>query len=116
MASYRFFPVADARQDAIWDYTCAQWGESQAIAYIHGLHAHLQQLADRTLPWRPLPRRFAVPPDLDLEIFFSHYQRHYIFFRVLSSEEIGIMTILHDAMQIPVRLREDLGRIEGMDP
>jgi plasmid stabilization system protein ParE len=111
MASYRFFPAADRRQDEIWEYTCKQWGENQAKQYIQGLHDHLQKLADKKIPWRPLPAGLVVPSDLDISIFFSRHEKHYIFFRELSSNAIGVLSILHGAMQIPVRLNEDLERI-----
>jgi len=48
-----------------------------------------------------------------MEVFFSRYERHYLFFRELTEDMIGIMSILHDSMHIPVRLREDLEKITG---
>lgn len=111
MAGYRFFATADRRQDEIWEYTCKQWGENQAKQYIQGLHDHLQKLADKKIPWRPLPAGLVLPSDLDISIFFSRYEKHYIFFRELSRNAIGVLSILHGAMQIPVRLNEDLERI-----
>ena len=108
MASYRFYPAADQRQDEIWDYTLRRWGEKQAEKYIHGLHNHLQQLADKILQWRDLPNRILVPPDIDIKIYFSVYEYHYLFFRELSDGDIGIMSILHESMDLPTRLREDL--------
>ncbi len=111
MAGYRFFPAADKRQDEIWRYTHEQWGEDQAKKYIRGLHDHLQKLANKDIPWHPLPTGLLVPSDLNLSIFFSRYEKHYVFFRELSSNDIGVISILHGAMQIPVRLNEDLERI-----
>jgi toxin ParE1/3/4 len=111
MAGYRFFPSADKRQDEIWEYTSEQWGEDQAKKYILGLHNHLQRLANKEIPWQLLPTSLLVPSDLNLSIFFSRYEKHYIFFRELSSNDIGVISILHGAMQVPVRLNEDLERI-----
>ena len=111
MSGYRFFPAADRRQDEIWEFKCKQWGENQAKKYIGGLHAHLRRLANKEIPWRPLPSRLLVPLDIDISIFFSRYEKHYIFFRELSSKDIGVISILHGAMQIPVRLNEDLEKI-----
>jgi len=111
MSGYRFFPAADRRQDEIWEYTCEQWGENQAKQYIRGLHDHLQRLANRRHPWRPLPNHLLVPLDFDISIFFSRYEKHYIFFRVLSDGDIAVVSILHEAMHAPIRLNEDLGKI-----
>ncbi len=58
-------------------------------------------------------KKFVSPADLKMEVFFSHYEKHYIFFRDLRKGIIGIMSILHDSMHIPVRLREDLEKITG---
>lgn len=111
MAAYRFYPTADRRQDEIWGYTCEQWGAAQAEKYIRGLHGHIQELADRKRPWNPLSASLIVPPDLEIDVFFTRYEHHYLFFRELSDGTVGIMSILHEAMDIPVRLVEDL---EGM--
>jgi len=113
MIGYKFFPPADKSQDEIWDYTYKEWGAAQADKYITGLHSHIQKLADKKLLWRPVPKSLVLPPDLEMEVFFSRYERHYLFFRELTEDMIGIMSILHDSMHIPVRLREDLEKITG---
>ena len=113
MANYLFYPPANEAQDAIWQYTVDQWGEEQAEKYIIGLHTHLQTLADKQKPWRPLPSGSLVPSDLDMKVYFSKYERHHIFFRTLSKGGIGIMSILHERSDIPVRLRQDLEEIEA---
>jgi len=116
MAKYLFFPPADKAQDDIWDYTKTTWGENQAKTYIRGLHQHLQKLADKQKVWHLLPRNIAVPPDLKIEAFFSQYKHHYIFFRKLSGNRIGIMSILHERADIPVRLESDLNNITSQKP
>ncbi|NOQ34890.1 MAG: type II toxin-antitoxin system RelE/ParE family toxin [Methylococcaceae bacterium] len=113
MPSYRFFPPADRRQDEIWDYSDKTWSKAQAEKYIRNLHKHLQALADRKKQWRNLPNSLIVPPDLNIKIYFSQYERHYVFFRELSEDSIGIMSILHESMDIPVRLGNDLEKIRN---
>lgn len=39
-----------------------------------------------------------------IEIWDYH---HYIFFRELSGGEIGVITILHENMDLPARIRDD---------
>ncbi|MCF6355624.1 MAG: type II toxin-antitoxin system RelE/ParE family toxin [Candidatus Polarisedimenticolaceae bacterium] len=112
MVGYRFYLAANQRQDEIWRYTCEQRGEAQAEKYIRGLHSHIQELAERKRPWKSLPGSLVVPPDLDIDVFFSRYESHHLFFRELSNGVIGVMSILHEAMDFPVRLGEDLGRID----
>ncbi len=113
MAEYLFFPTADKAQDGIWNCTVKTWGGAQAKKYIRGLHDHLQELADRQRVWRLLPNSLVVPPDLDIDAYFSRYEHHYVFFRELSKERIGIMSILHEQADIPVRLSADLEMISN---
>ena len=112
MPSYLFFPSADKAQDNIWRYTCETWGEKQAEKYIKGLHDHLQRLSEKKKLWRSLPANLVVPPDLKIEAYFSKYEHHYLFFRKLSSGQIGIMAILHESSDLPVRLFDDLRKLE----
>ncbi|GAA3058997.1 type II toxin-antitoxin system RelE/ParE family toxin [Rhizobium viscosum] len=111
MARYRFYPRADAAQDKIWQDTSSAWSEVQADTYIRGLHAHLERLCASRLLWRRLPQRLSTPPDIRREAYFSHYERHYIFFRELEDGDLGIMSILHERMDLPVRLKEDLAAL-----
>lgn len=111
MAGYVFFPAADEAQDEIWRYTCDQWTEKQAAKYIQGLHDHLQELSEKKKFWHGLPERLVVPSDLDFNAYFSKYEHHYVFFRELSGEQIGVMSILHEHADLPVRLHEDLNKL-----
>lgn len=107
MSGYLFYPPANTAQDRIWKETVLQWGEAQAVAYITGLHAHLRKLSETKALWRRLPGNLAVPADLNVQAYFNRYERHYLFFRELPSSKIGVMAILHERMDIPVRLHED---------
>jgi plasmid stabilization system protein ParE len=111
MAGYRFYPRADAAQDKIWQDTSSAWSEAQADTYILGLHAHLERLCGNRLLRRRLPQRLAAPPDIRREAYFSRYERHYIFFRELDDGDLGIMSILQERMDLPVRLKQDLAAL-----
>ncbi len=113
MAEYLLYPPADAAQDRIWNDTVEKWDEAQAIRYITELHQHLQILSEAPALWRKLPGNLAIPSDLKMDAYFSHYGRHYVFFRELSGDRIGVMSILHDRMDVPVRLAEDLQTLEA---
>lgn len=113
MAGYRFYPRADVTQDKIWRDTVEAWGEAQADTYLRGLHAHLQRLCDNRLIWRRLPQKLAVPPDIKRKGYFSRYEHHYIFFRELDNGDLGVMSILHERMDLAVRLKEDLAALHA---
>jgi toxin ParE1/3/4 len=112
MVGYRFFSRADAAQDRIYNDTVAKWGEEQAETYIRGLHEHLQKLVDDRMRWRRLPQSLISPSELKREAYFSRYLHHYVFFRVLDNGDLGVMSILHERMDIPALLREDLVALE----
>ena len=97
------------------DYSFKYWGEVQAEKYITELHVHIQYLADKMLPWPKLPNSLIVPPDLNIAVYFSHYGKHFLFFRELTFG-IGIVSILHESMDLPARLHEDLLKIEKQSP
>ncbi|WP_432417129.1 type II toxin-antitoxin system RelE/ParE family toxin [Agrobacterium salinitolerans] len=80
---------------------------------MRGLHAHLQRLCDNHLLWRLLPQRLAVPDDIKHEAYFSRYEHHYLFFRKLDNGDLGVMSILHERMDMAVRLREDLMALDA---
>ncbi|WHA39758.1 type II toxin-antitoxin system RelE/ParE family toxin [Agrobacterium larrymoorei] len=113
MPAYRFYAPADAAQDKIWRDTVGRWGEAQAESYLKGLHTHLQRLCDNRLLWRRLPQRLAVPSDIKREAYFSRYEHHYLFFRTLDNGDLGVMSILHEKMDMAVRLREDLAALDA---
>lgn len=96
----RILPAARRRLLEIWGYTARTWGIEQADRYLAGLDSHLSRLLADRAKWR-------VPMASIPGVHFSRYEHHYIFFRELSSGEIGIITILHEKMDLPRRFRED---------
>ena len=104
---YRFHPNADKKLDDIWIHGYHKWGEIQADKYIDGLYDLLERIANdlsypiiKTIPERVMPN-----------VKYIHYQRHYLFFRKAApylEERIQVLAILHDSMDIPARLREEL--------
>ena len=43
-------------------------------------------------------------------IWFIRHAHHYLFFRELAEGQIGILSILHESMDLPARLKEDADR------
>ncbi|MEN1705337.1 MAG: type II toxin-antitoxin system RelE/ParE family toxin [Planctomycetota bacterium] len=87
----------------IWRYTAEQWGEDQADAYVRGLYEAIEKAGQNRLTWRQLRH-----PEIT-GIYFVRYRHHYVFFRELSEERLGIVSVLHERMDLPHRLLDDLG-------
>ncbi|MEI8039508.1 MAG: type II toxin-antitoxin system RelE/ParE family toxin [Verrucomicrobiota bacterium] len=101
--SARIFAPAEARIIAIWNYTLDRWGEEQADHYIRGLIDHIHSLEYRRDRWRP------VSDECLRGVWFVRHERHYVFFRELSCGAVGVITVLHESMDLPSRLKEDHG-------
>ena len=100
----KILPAARVRILEIWDYTEKKWGEDQADNYVRGLVDAINGLQNQPRRWRP------VRDDVLMGLFFFHYRRHYIFFRELSHSTLGIISILHENMDLPSRLKADAGQ------
>jgi len=62
----------------------------------------IESIQDEPHRWRPL-RESSLPG-----IFYFRHKHHTVFFRRLSKGQIGVITVLHESMNLPARLREDL--------
>ncbi len=97
----KIYPAAKERILEIWDYTERTWGEDQANTYVRELVQAINAVSGERHRWR------RVMDEALNGVFFFRHQHHYIFFRELSKGELGIISILHENMDIPSRLRED---------
>ena len=86
----------------IWKYTNREWGESQADAYLYGLHETLTALSTDSPQYREVPH-----PELR-GIYMFRYQHHFVFFRELSTTTRGVIAILHESMDLPNRLKDEI--------
>lgn len=100
----KIFRPAQERILEIWDYTEKKWSEKQADVYVRELVAAVEALPNQRHRWRPV-----LDADLKGVYFFKH-RHHYVFFRELSKKQIGVISVLHEKMDIPARLREDAER------
>lgn len=99
MAKFRFTNKAVEDLSDIWNYTFDVWSERQADFYYEMLISFCQEIA--------------VNPALGKnyeEIIESLYgfraNKHVIFYRIISEEEIEIVRILHGSMDLKNRIRE----------
>lgn len=103
----RIYSAAKDRILEIWDYTERTWGEDQADKYVRDLVQAINAVSSERHRWRP------VMDEALNGVFFFRHQHHYIFFRELSKDALGVISILHENMDIPSRLREDSERGEN---
>jgi len=98
----KIYQAAQARLHEIWDYTEQAWGEKQADAYVRSLVTAVDKARAERHRWRPLRDR-SLPG-----VYFIRHKHHYIFFRELSDGALGVISILHENMDLPARLRDDV--------
>ncbi len=101
MAEYRVQRAAVARLNEIFSYTKKHWGEAQARRYIDGLFTRFKQIAEGEARATPIPAEFEVTG------FYTRYERHYIYWKVLKPGQIGIVTVLHERMHQLERFKKD---------
>ena len=102
MTAFRVQDGAGHRLDEIYAYTRQKWGEAQAETYIRSLFDKFTAIAARDFAWRPIPAEFGV------DGYVCRYKKHFIYWKLLSDGEVGIVTILHERMHQIERLKGDL--------
>jgi plasmid stabilization system protein ParE len=45
-------------------------------------------------------------------VWFVRHEHHYVFFRELSGGVVGVITVLHERMDLPARIKEVCSRSE----
>lgn len=101
MRRIRIQEAAAARLDEIYQYTHRQWGEVQAKRYITTLFEAFEAIDTPAQRSRPVPAEFGV------QGFYFRCQKHIVYWRRLSTGEIGIVTVLHERMHQMARFQED---------
>ena len=90
-----------ARIFEIWNYTQSTWGEEQADKYVRDLIEAIQRTGQNRDCLRP------VQDPAPRGIFFIKQAHHFIFFKEFTRRDIGVISILHESMDLPSRLRDD---------
>jgi toxin ParE1/3/4 len=101
MTGFRVGANAAHRLDEIYHYTADTWGEGQADRYLRGLSDRFEDIAARRIAWRAIPAEFGV------DGYVCRYEKHLIYWRLLSDGSVGIVTVLHERMHQIDRLRDD---------
>jgi len=103
MARFLVQTAASHRIDEIYRYTLAQWGAEQAETYIIGLFDAFAKVETHEVLSRP------IPAELGVDGFFFRFKKHFVYWRYLSTGDIGIVTILHQCMHQIERVKGDFG-------
>lgn len=102
MTKYLVSAIAGQRLDEIYSYSQERWGYAQAETYIRNLFACFDAIAKRNVPWRAIPAEFGI------DGFYHRCHRHFVYWRVISSGEVGIVTALHERMHQMERFNENI--------
>jgi toxin ParE1/3/4 len=95
--------AASLRLDEIYRYTKDKWGDDQAEKYITGVFEAFERIETFGVLSRPVPAEFGV------DGYFFRYHSHFVYWRRLLSDDIGIVTILHQRMHQIARLKDEFG-------
>lgn len=105
MQRFLVLGVAGRQIDTIYRYSRKRWGETQAQKYVLGLFDCFQRIADKQVIWQSIPPEFAV------EGYVTRYEKHFIFWRVLPSGNVGIFSVLDQRMDVGSHLPSDVKKI-----
>ena len=92
MAAFLLQDAATFRLGEIYRYSLHQWGQKQADKYIEGLFVTFAEVGEKNVLSRSIPAEFGVTG------YYYKYQKHFVYWKYLSSGEVGIVTILHERM------------------
>lgn len=98
----KIFPAARARILEIWDYTESKWGADQADQYVTELVEAIHKAEGNRQRWR------RVADQAVSGAYFIRFRHHFILFRELTKGSLGVISVLHENMDIPARLKEDV--------
>lgn len=98
----KIYKTAKKQIIQIWHYTKEKWGEEQANRYVTGLYEFLEKNALCQELWKKIDYENME------DIYYCKYKKHFIFFKKLSGQGLGVISILHEKMNIPTQLKNDL--------
>ena len=101
MAKYHLTNKAVEDLTNIWEYTVDTWSERQADDYYNMLIASFQKITEN-------PRLFGLKYEEIAEGLRGYRaNKHIIFYRILADGDILVIRILHQRMDLKLRLLED---------
>ena len=79
-------PRAEADLDAIWNYTVAEWGRGQAVAYLEALNAVFGTLAE-------FPDMARLRTDITPPVRLHPHRAHLVIYRA-DAETLDVIRVL----------------------
>jgi toxin ParE1/3/4 len=83
----------------IWEYTFEKWSESQADKYYSMLKLSCTEIGKN-------PEIGKEYDEINKNLFGLHSGRHIIFYQFIDKFEIEVIRILHERMDLKIRLNE----------
>lgn len=83
----------------IWDYTVEEWSESQADRYYSTLKFDCLQIGENPT----LGKKY---DDINKHLLGLRSGKHIIFYQQISEDEVEIIRILHERMDLKIRIYE----------
>jgi toxin ParE1/3/4 len=83
----------------IWDYTFANWSENQADKYYSLIKFACKQIGQN-------PELGRIYNEINENLLGLKTGKHIIFYHLISNDEIEVIRILHERMDLKIRLRK----------
>ncbi|PHS15879.1 MAG: plasmid stabilization protein [Kangiella sp.] len=84
--------AASFKLDEIYVYSKEKWGKKKAKVYIREMFDSFEKIDGNLVLSRKIPLEFCV------DGFYYQYKKHFIYWKYLKKNNIGIVTILHQRM------------------
>lgn len=98
MAKFRFTIKAVEDLTNIWNYTVDMWSEQQADIYYEMLISSCHKVADNPVLFGKEYHEIAD------NLYGFKANKHLIFYRIVETEEVEIVRILHERMDLSNKL------------
>lgn len=97
----KYFLTNKAVEDLadIWEYTYDTWSERQADKYHEMLTSSFQEILE-------YPDSGKQYPEIDTSVMGLRVGKHIVFYRIVLSNDIEILRILHQRMHLKSRMEE----------
>ena len=99
MPEYKLTNKAVADLSKIWEYTFEVWSEKQADKYYDELISNCEEIAET-------PDLGKTYKGISKQLLGIKVNRHIIFYRTISKDYVEIIRILHQRMDLKIRITE----------
>jgi len=101
MPHYELTPQSEEDLKGIARYTLKQWGKKQSMHYAGILEKHFRMITSKAVYSRSFSERYS-------QVLVSHCEHHYIFYLQPDKKIPIIIAVLHERMDMLVRLKNRL--------